>query len=400
MNSFKISAILALSVLLLTNVLQAQNEIAHEHIAVHEHRGLSQQDKDNRLKHLKSFAQKGTRVYVQASCIDDERFKQVLLNEMGAKDIWRFVNTPQESDFILRAQAICRPHVQFTVYDMYFMVFDKDEHLLWKSDLYLGHKIWTTNNSALLQLSTRKYVTQSLIEDIRRLKSVHEETLDILGWHQVSETKFEAAEEWYWQGIDCFGQYNYKKAIDMFSKAISLNPYHAFAYKYRALAYYNISKFGDARNDIIKSMKLDPLCQQNDTIYHAVVVEKNDKFMRVWGPGGTMDRINNSLMAYSAALNSAAAQNSNGLGTAQAPNANTTSSSSSSGSTVGLRKVSCSFCNGTGMNPSQERPAFYNHSTEDYSSSMCNICGSSSNHYHKPCPSCAGKGYRETLGSK
>ena len=57
-------------------------------------------------------------------------------------------------------------------------------------------------------------------------------------------------------------------------------------------------------------------------------------------------------------------------------------------------KEICSFCHGTGKNPAKERPAFYDYSSEDYSSHPCEICGSRSNHWHDDCPSCGGKGYR------
>jgi tetratricopeptide (TPR) repeat protein len=389
-----IVAIISIATLFFTNVVQAQTEVTHEHIAVHEHQELSRQEKEIRLKHLKSFSQKGTKVFVQVNYWDDNKFKQILLSEMGAKKIWRLVSTPQESDFILIVQAITRPHVQYTVSDMYFMVFDKDENLLWKSGVYLGHMSWKflPSNFTIMKDVIRKYVKQALIVDIKSSKSVYEEPLDIIGHHKVSEAKFEASEDCFWEAIDFFAQYDYKSATDMFSKAISINPFNALSYKYRALAYYNLSKFGNAKNDIKQAMSLDPLNQQNDTIYHAIMIEKNEKYMRVWGPGGTMDRINNSLMTFSNALHSAATLNNNS-NTAQVSRATTASSVS----TAGLRKVSCSFCNGTGMNPTRERPAFYSYSSENYSSGMCNICGSNSNHYHKPCPSCNGKGYREVI---
>lgn len=360
----------------------------HEHVSVYKNRKLTLQEKNNRIQNVKSFCRKGTRVFVLVDCTEDERFKQILLNEMGAKGIWRFVDSPQESDFILKVQGISRPHLQFTVTDMYFMVFDKDEHLLWKSDLYFGHKVWATVNSDILKRATRKYVNQALMKDIRKAKNVPYETGDILGLHQVTDKKYKSAEDWYWKGIDYFSQYNNKKSIKMFSKAISVNPYHALAYKYRAIAFYNLSKFGDAKNDILKAMKFDPFCQQNDTIYYSIMVGKNDKYMRVWGPGGTMDRISSSLMAFSNALQSVPTSNSYS-NTVQASEATRRSSSN----TASLHRVTCSFCKGTGKNPAREHSAFYDYSTEDYSSGMCEICGSNSNHYHKPCPSCNGKGY-------
>ena len=57
------------------------------------------------------------------------------------------------------------------------------------------------------------------------------------------------------------------------------------------------------------------------------------------------------------------------------------------------QKQTCSFCHGTGYNPGKERPPFYSYS-DDPMTGSCEICGDKSNHYHKSCPSCRGKGYK------
>ena len=53
----------------------------------------------------------------------------------------------------------------------------------------------------------------------------------------------------------------------------------------------------------------------------------------------------------------------------------------------------CSFCNGTGYNPGLERPPFYS-SYDDPMTNRCSVCNDKSNHYHKQCPACMGRGYR------
>ena len=67
--------------------------------------------------------------------------------------------------------------------------------------------------------------------------------------------------------------------------------------------------------------------------------------------------------------------------------------SGSQSSSYSNRKQTCSFCHGTGYNPGMERPPFYSYS-EDPMTGSCDICGDKSNHYHNPCPSCGGRGYR------
>ena len=55
-----------------------------------------------------------------------------------------------------------------------------------------------------------------------------------------------------------------------------------------------------------------------------------------------------------------------------------------------VKTKKCSFCNGTGVNPGKERPAFYD--AGHISSTKCNYCDDMSVHYHNDCPSCQGKG--------
>ena len=372
--------------LFIANVVKAQTEVGHDHTTVYENRELTQQEKDDRALYLKSFPQKGKSIFILIDCPDYGNFKQYFLSEIGAKNIWKIVNNPNNADFILNVKAWSCPQVLAYVCNSYLLVFDNEENLLWKSDICIGHPTGFNGYNEIKDC-IKKLINEELFKKLPKSNVIYSN--NILGINKVSEDKYELAENSYWQAIDFFTQYNYKKSIELFSSAISQNPYHAFAYKYRALAFYNLNKYKDARNDIVKAMKLDPLCQQNDTIYHGIMIEKNSKFMRVWGNGGTMDMINNSLMAFSSSLNSTTT-----TGTTQSSSKIT---SSSSGNTIGLHKVSCSFCKGTGMNPAKERPASYNHSSEDYSSGMCNICGSNSNHYHKLCPSCGGKKYIETL---
>ena len=65
-------------------------------------------------------------------------------------------------------------------------------------------------------------------------------------------------------------------------------------------------------------------------------------------------------------------------------------------STYTPKEKSCSFCKGTGMNPGKEYPPNYGVGVteSDFSNRACDVCGSYDNHYHKPCPSCGGKGYQ------
>lgn len=59
----------------------------------------------------------------------------------------------------------------------------------------------------------------------------------------------------------------------------------------------------------------------------------------------------------------------------------------------GSNQRECSSCHGTGYSSARERAAFYSYSEEIYDNEPCEICGDRSDHYHKPCPVCNGRGW-------
>ena len=60
------------------------------------------------------------------------------------------------------------------------------------------------------------------------------------------------------EGMDLLNQYKRKEAIELFNKAINLEPTQPFAYNNRGLAYYGEGKIDQAIADYNKSIKLDP----------------------------------------------------------------------------------------------------------------------------------------------
>jgi hypothetical protein len=350
---------------------------------------LSSRERAERLKYLRTFAKKGTKVFIQINCWDDSNFEQVFLTEFGRRKIWEIVDRPQDADFMLSVQGIPRittsAYGDLTMYDVYALIFDEKERLLWRSNLYSGGKtIW----SDFLKKSCEKFVKKALRTDVPNARDVYDGRPDILGINKVSTEKYNASEAFFWQGVDLFNQYNYKDAVKLFTEALRRNPHHALALKYRAIAYNHLLKYKKAKNDIKTAMKLDPFCMQNDSIYANIMYRKNEKDVRVANKylmiAGIAGAMTQSL--------SVAASGGKVQPVASAVPVATNTAGRSVAANTG--RQTCSSCNGTGKNSARERPALYNYSTEDYSSPRCSICGDRSNHYHKDCPSCMGKGYR------
>ena len=351
------------------------------------------QDQTTQIQKLKAFSQKGTRLFVKCECWEDKQFNQDFLTELGGKGIWRIVNKVNEADFILYVSAWSRPFCTTEiVYDSYVLIYDNSDKLLYKSDLYQG---WATFSGSPLEVSRKatikKLIKEGLLKEVPETKWIYSEPLNLFGHSKIAEDKYKESEDLFWQGVDYFNQYNYKESIKLFTKALSLNPYNAFTYEYRAIAFSNLSKYKDAGKDIIAAMKLDPINKQNDTTYYNIMVGKDNKFMKTWGPGGTMDRVSGVINTVNQTIHTV---NSTKMSTASAPS-NIIQSTKNTTQTITKQQM-CTFCNGTGYNPAKEYPAEFGlgHS---YNDTPCNICGSYTSHSHKRCPSCAGKGYKMVL---
>lgn len=359
-------------------------------ICVHDTFAQVTKEQTTQVQQLKSFAQKGTKLFVKCECWDDNQFKQVFLSELGGKGMWRIVNNANEADFVLHVNAWFRPQVAGTIYEAYALIYDSFDHLIYKSDLYLGQPTLINGYDPRIAL-VKNLINDGLLTEIPKSKWVYSEPLDLLGFSSIAEDKYKESEDLFWQGVDYFNQYNYKESILLLTKALSLNPQNAYTFEYRAIAFYNLSKFKDARKDIIIAMKLDPINTQNDTSYYNIMIGKNNKFMKTWGPGGTMDRINGALSAVNQNI---ATISSTREGTISEPSK--VKQSTKERTNIGTKQQICTFCNGTGSNPAKEYPAEFGlgHSYHDY---PCDICGGYTNHYHKQCPSCAGKGYKIVL---
>lgn len=338
------------------------------------------------LQKLKSFSQKGTKLYVRCDCWDDNQFRQEFLTELGAKGNWRIVNSVKEADFILFVNAWSRPQVAGIVYESYAIIYDSEDHLLYKTNLYIGQPT-IVNGYDPRRASIKNLINDGFFNEIPKSKWIYTDIIDLMGSTKIDERKYNEAEVCFWEGLDYYNQYNFKDAIDLFTKSLNINPYCTFTLRYRSLSFYHLSKFKDARNDIIKIMKMDPMTRQNDTIYYNIMIGKNEKFMKTWGPGGTADKIIGSLNVVNQTFNSINSANINSSNSAF----NNETSTQSNKNQVTKQQI-CTLCHGTGKSPSKEYPAEFGLG-HTYKDTPCEICGSYTSHYHKNCPSCNGKGY-------
>lgn len=212
---------------------------------------------------------------------------------------------------------------------------------------------------------------------------------------------------------------NYNAAISYFDKALSLNSIHnqssfgkGIAYislgEYKnalqslqfvhaidgadyatALCYYNLGSYTKAKNYISRVGASDPSYQQSlelkQLITEALERERIEKRERRWNKAiAILGAISNGLQLFSQSI-----------ATMQSPpQSHTLTPSYNYKSGNSATRNTCSSCHGTGLSSAKERAAFYSYSEETYSNSPCEVCGDRDSHYHKPCPSCMGKGYK------
>ena len=220
---------------------------------------------------------------------------------------------------------------------------------------------------------------------------------------------------------------NYQTAIDWYDRAIQLYSYHTKACLGKASVLMHLCQYQEASSALAfihtpEALLMKAKCSyhlgeiKNALKYSEWVLKENPNSTEAqeifdWAKSFGIDKeekksvLRNVLNIASEFLNTTSAVLNTAVGVANIYNVvkgNTVTSTvptmsytaSSKKSNISTKQEVCSFCNGTGMNPAKERPAFYNSSEEMYESAPCEVCGSRTNHYHKSCPSCLGKGYK------
>lgn len=187
-----------------------------------------------------------------------------------------------------------------------------------------------------------------------------------------------------------FSLENYEQVLDDCKKAEKIEPQNTDIYALEAYSTLRMKDIDETKNICNKILSIQKNNKHATKILEIINNQENHASINSGNKKATFwDVLNvvcNSLNAVSSQMNMA------NLNTSGATTV-TGYSRQEAGSKMSQKKVVCSACSGTGKNKSKERPAFYNYNDENYTSGTCSVCGSSSNHYHKDCPSCLGRGY-------
>lgn len=330
---------------------------------------------------LTELTPKGNNVYVMVNNWSDATYGSSFVSCLGEEQLWRIKKNPAEADFILQITAWYRPQALGIVCDVYAVILDKNGSFLWRSDIYVGHPTGF-NGYDYKMASINKIINEGLNKDLKlECKKGKHFVLDYTGETKVPSSEYQQSEEYFFEGISYLEEYDTTTALSLFDKSIKLNPYNSIVYKYKAIALYNQKKYKSARDIICKAMEYDPLSPLNDSIYLSIMLEKNDKYMKQMNLVST---ISNTILQFSTTFAQSQTNTNSFSQSVRASSANDKSNSR-------LKKVICSNCHGTGINPSPTHSVSFAGSGEEYCKICCKIV-SSGHGYHGDCPSCMGKG--------
>lgn len=196
-----------------------------------------------------------------------------------------------------------------------------------------------------------------------------------------------------------FEKGNYKKAAELYGKAISVSP-TASLYFNRGVSYYNASKYYEAIADFNKTLNSNPSERLRDRSLDLIGKAEHYQEQKEYNQMQLASAIFGLAMTgVNYALQSKSKRSSNS--SYSSPVRSSASSSSSSApsnynnrgedtSSISKQKQKCGFCGGKGS--TVEYVANYGIDTEPW----CDECGKKvvSGHYHKTCTHCHGTGER------
>lgn len=336
---------------------------------------------------LKEVMRKGNKVYVIAKCNDEPNYGDLIKNRIAEETDWNIARNLQDANFVLKVHSWSRPQVAGIVRDFYAIIEMPNGEFLWRSSMKYGAPT-VFNNYDYTQASIKKLINEVLNKDAVKASNDPIKEIDKTGETTVSTEAYQQSQKDFFNAIDYYDTYEFSDALKALEKSIKKNPNNAYAYRLQAIIYYKKGKYKNTIEVIEKAMLLDPYNIDNDSIFLAAKLEKNERFMRGISLSLALSNTVNSVS--SVFLNSKNIQYSN---------LDNVNDNQENGSTIGLQKEICSFCKGTGVSPTSKSVASFG-STSDVWCDVCHKWVSAGHGYHDKCPSCNGKGYRTKIGTK
>jgi len=338
------------------------------------------QANNNRL--LRELTKKGNKIYFITEAVDPaenseqtikyikDTFFPQLHKDIANFSYWKIVNDIQDADFVL-------VYTWFKIYGY---------------DAYSARVLFFDNQMNFLYtpvtgLTLKKMASHLQKADLSKASPFYVETKSA---KKFDEVKFAQ----YYQLLMESVHYKQNKLIlEYADKCISINPEFPELYEIKMAALLDMNK--KTKKTFTKWVELEPLHQNIELFWQFAGnqnLKRQERNARIWTAV--------AISMGAAATTYAAIQSSSSANTSSsANNASTLSSASSqnSGQRGSLKDIPCSYCGGSGKNPATERIDYGTDSGTQYGTPHCShpLCNDITRHYHKSCPSCAGRGYNQ-----
>ena len=354
---------------------------------------------------LKELSRKNNKVYVMVENIDSvPNFYQTVVKHMANLGYWKQTNNISDADAVFvftgfRIGINGYPHFECCV-----KVFDNKMNFISRGEyLFKTGTIW--DPFEFFFDKTIRHLVKDLPRTLRsaKISKTSPYYASSTTARKYDEIKFA---QYYSQLLESLENKQNKQILENVNRCISINPESAELYEIKsailleqkAKMHVIVKKAKNTQGKepfktIGKLKELEPLNPNVDYYWQYARDQVSNRGVRFIQSTAAINAIgsalNQSIVAYGA-IKSAS--------TVTSSSATISNSSQNSGQKDGMKQVTCTFCNGTGVSPTAMSVSSFGNTSQHW----CDVCKSnvsSSHGYHGSCPSCNGKGYRLVAGN-
>ena len=331
-------------------------------------------------KGLKQLRKRGSSIYIMSHIPDSitgVSIKKELSKRFNRNGYWNTTNDLSEADMVLNFYGYIVNDGECVHLYSYALMFDQNFQFLYRTKAYKlcgGFEDLTEH--------MYKSFCGKIKDDICNAKIKKN---DFVQKKKVSQQEFDRS---FLNANKSMQNHDYKDAKKYYLKCIELDPEQWQLYETLGYCCAELEDYKDAIKYFDKYLEYDPTNTSLDNVYGMYKglkiqksIERSMKIAQITG-------IVSTAVAGATAIYAASSGKTISSGTSHASNVQQTSVQNSSR----VAQETCSYCQGTGINPVATSAPSFSGSGEKYCD-HCKAVVSSSHGYHGTCPSCRGKGY-------
>lgn len=355
----------------------------------------------NNSNMLNELSKINSKVYIMVENIDSvPNFYQTVEKQIANLGYWKMSKNMNDADMVLIFTGFKIGINGYPHFECYVKIFDNKMNFI-----YRGEYLWKSWNTFEIAFDkTINALVKDLPNTLRYAKISKTSPFYVSSTEAMKydEIKFS---EYYLKLLESIEDKQNNKILENINRCILINPELPELYEIKARVLLEINVKGpivpknsekakrrEPFNTIGKLIEFEPLNSNVDYLWKYARMQASDRGVEIINKNLRQAAILNAVStSLNASLTSYAAIKTSSTAT---PSIATSSSNSSqiSGKKGSLKKVNCTFCNGTGVNPGGTSGGLGIMDRDKW----CDVCKSwqTAGHYHGSCPSCNGKGYK------